>query len=135
MTIFADTHYWIALANPRDEWHVTARETSRRMAASRIVTCDEVLSEFLAFYAGRGPYWRSKSTRVVHKIYQQNLVDVIPQSRYSFKRGLKLYESRIDKCYSLTDCISMETMRLQGITNVLTHDHHFEQEGFVLLLV
>jgi predicted nucleic acid-binding protein len=28
----------------------------------------------------------------------------------------------------------METMRQLGITEVLTHDHHFQQEGFVALL-
>jgi predicted nucleic acid-binding protein len=34
----------------------------------------------------------------------------------------------------LTDCISMETMRQEGITEILTHDAHFAQEGFTLLL-
>lgn len=48
--------------------------------------------------------------------------------------GLDLYGARPDKGYSLTDCISMQTMRDRGIVEVLTHDHHFEQEGFVLLL-
>jgi predicted nucleic acid-binding protein len=32
--------------------------------------------------------------------------------------------------YSLTDCISMDTMRQLGIAEVLTNDRHFEQEGF-----
>jgi len=40
----------------------------------------------------------------------------------------------LDKGYSLTDCISMETMRHEGITDVLTNDAHFEQEGFRALL-
>jgi hypothetical protein len=37
---------------------------------------------------------------------------------------------RADKNYSLTDCISMQTMRREGITEALTTDKHFEQEGF-----
>jgi predicted nucleic acid-binding protein len=37
---------------------------------------------------------------------------------------------RPDKGYSLTDCISMGTMRREAITEVLTNDRHFEQEGF-----
>jgi predicted nucleic acid-binding protein len=57
-------------------------------------------------------------------------VHVMPQSRESFLSGLALYEARPDKNYSLTDCISMQTMRREGITEVLTNDHHFEQEGF-----
>ena len=38
--------------------------------------------------------------------------------------------ARPDKGYSLTDCISMATMRKKGLTEVLTNDRHFEQEGF-----
>jgi predicted nucleic acid-binding protein len=28
----------------------------------------------------------------------------------------------------------MEAMRARGITEILTHDHHFEQEGFMVLM-
>lgn len=59
---------------------------------------------------------------------------VVPQSRQSFLAGLKLYRDRPDKGYSLTDRISMETMRREGLTDVLTNDRHFEQEGFRALL-
>jgi uncharacterized protein len=55
---------------------------------------------------------------------------VIPQSRESFLAGIALYDARPDKEYSLTDCISMQTMRREGLTEVLTNDRHFEQEGF-----
>jgi predicted nucleic acid-binding protein len=34
----------------------------------------------------------------------------------------------------LTDCISMEAMRQESITEILTHDNHFKQEGFAILL-
>jgi predicted nucleic acid-binding protein len=30
----------------------------------------------------------------------------------------------------MADCISMQTMRREGLTHVLTNDRHFEQEGF-----
>ena len=57
-------------------------------------------------------------------------VIVIPQSRESFMAGLELYRARPDKGYSLTDCISMQTMRSEGMIEALTNDRHFEQEGF-----
>ncbi len=50
--------------------------------------------------------------------------------RESFISGLQLYRARSDKGYSMTDCISMQTMRREGLTEVLTNDRHFEQEGF-----
>ena len=55
---------------------------------------------------------------------------MIPQSRASFLSGVDLYEPRPDKGYSLVDCISMQTMRREGLTEALTNDRHFEQEGF-----
>ena len=51
-------------------------------------------------------------------------------TRESFLSGMALYEARPDKGYSLVDCISMQTMRKEGLTEVLTNDRHFEQEGF-----
>jgi predicted nucleic acid-binding protein len=46
---------------------------------------------------------------------------------------LALYEARLDTQYSLTDCISMHVMRREGLTDVLTNDHHCTQEGFRIL--
>ena len=60
-------------------------------------------------------------------------VQVIPQDHESFVAGLNLYEKRLDKGYSLTDCISMNTMNQLEILEVLTHDQHFTQEGFIIL--
>ena len=57
-------------------------------------------------------------------------IRVIPQSRESFLAGLDLYQARPDKGYSLADCIAIETVRREGITEALTNDRHFEQEGF-----
>jgi predicted nucleic acid-binding protein len=48
---------------------------------------------------------------------------------------LELYKNRPDKGYSLVDCVSFVAMRRHGITDALTNDHHFEQEGFVAKLL
>jgi uncharacterized protein len=61
-------------------------------------------------------------------------VIVRPQSHQTFLDGLALYKARPDKDYGLTDCIAMEAMRQDGITEILTHDGHFKQEGFTVLL-
>jgi predicted nucleic acid-binding protein len=57
-------------------------------------------------------------------------IRVLPQSRESFLARLDLYAARPDKGYSLTDCISMDALRREGLTEALTNDRHFEQEGF-----
>jgi predicted nucleic acid-binding protein len=76
------------------------------------------------------PWLGRRAAITVRRLLTARGVRVIPQSRESFMDGLSLYETRPDKGYSLTDCISMETMRREGIVKVLTNDRHFEQEGF-----
>lgn len=51
-----------------------------------------------------------------------------------FLNGVELYESPLDKGYSLTDCILMNVCKELGIREVLTGDKHFQQEGFEILL-
>lgn len=133
-SVFADAVYWVALAHPKDQWHPRAVAVSQQLGAVQLVTTDEVLDEFLAYFSGFGDAARIQSARTVRSLLADPAVRVIAQSRLSFLLGLDLYEARPDKGYSLTDCISMATMRKEGITEVLTHDTHFSQEGFQILL-
>jgi predicted nucleic acid-binding protein len=126
---FADTVYWVARINPRDQWH----QTFRHVSGVKLVTTDEVLDEVLAHFSAFGPVMRSRSAAIVRQILSHPSVEVVPQSRQSFLDALALYEARPDKDYSLTDCASMATMQAQGIKGVLTRDVHFSQEGFMLL--
>ena len=133
-TIFADTFYWIALINPRDDWHEKVMQISRSLQQTKIVTTDEILNELLTFYANFGFQQRRRTVELVKSIIDSPDIQVIEQTHESFLLALSLYENRLDKGYSLTDCISMNTMRKLGINEVLTHDKHFAQEGFVILI-
>ncbi|HEY9641642.1 MAG TPA: PIN domain-containing protein [Coleofasciculaceae cyanobacterium] len=132
--IFADTFYWAALLNRRDNWYLRVKQLNTRLQSVQLITTDEVLTEFLNFFSAFDPRMRQEATRQVRSILQNDRVQVIPVSRDRFLAGLHLYEQRLDKGYSLTDCISMNTMQQLGISEVLTHDRHFSQEGFVILL-
>ena len=127
--VFADTFYWIALINPRDSGYDAVLEYSRSLGSRLVLTTDEVLTELLAFCAA-DPQLRLEAALAVRDILASKGARVVPQSRESFLSGLALYQSRPDKGYSLTDCISMQTMRHEGVTEALTNDRHFEQEGF-----
>jgi predicted nucleic acid-binding protein len=132
--VFADTLYWVAAINPKDQWHQRVVAASQAISQARIVTIDEILVETLNFLAERGDYIRLTAVQAARAILDSADVDVIAQGRETFLSGLTLYEARADKGYSLTDCIAMSTMRERGISEVLTHDHHFTQEGFSILL-
>ena len=133
-SVFADSLYWIAIARPRDPWSAAARKAKAELGDARIITTDEVLSEFLTALCGGCPKLRQQAASIVREIISNPMVKVIPQSRDSFLGGLKFYELRGDKEYSLIDCISMNAMRSESIDEILTNDHHFEQEGFALLI-
>jgi predicted nucleic acid-binding protein len=126
---FADTSYWIALTDSTDATHARASQF-----ADDIVTTDEVLSEYVTFFCSAPEYMRRKAAMNVTAIIQDPEVRVIPQSRESFLAGLDLYRARPDKGYSFVDCISMQTMRREGLIEALTNDRHFGQEGFRALL-
>ncbi len=58
--IFADTFYWTALTNLDDTFYLKALEFSRLLVPDRIVTSDDVLVEYLAFFAKAGPNVRAR---------------------------------------------------------------------------
>jgi predicted nucleic acid-binding protein len=132
--VFADTLYWGAVLHPHDQYRVEAIRARKALGEVRLVTTDEILIELLDGLAQRGPKIREVGAQAVRKILDDTRVSVVPQSRESFLAGLRLYELRSDKGYSLVDCVSMTTMRRQGIADILTNDHHFVQEGFTALL-
>jgi len=128
--VFADTFYWVALTNPRDAIHEHAWALPRSLGSPRIVTTEQVIIEYLNFFAGRGERFRRKAAENVQRMLSSSSVTVVPHTHEGFLAGLELYAARPDKGYSLTDCISMITMSREGLTEVLTNDRHFEQEGF-----
>jgi predicted nucleic acid-binding protein len=132
--VFADTLYWIALINSRDQWHQHAVSINADLSDARLVTTDSVLTELANFFAEYGEIMRRKVTLAIRTVLSDEQVEVLSETRQTFLDGLTFYESRSDKAYSLTDCIAMNAMRKRGITDVLTHDTHFTQEGFHILL-
>ncbi len=90
----------------------------------------KLLVEFLTLFCQAGTGLRERTAILVRTLVEREIVRVIPQSRESFLSGLHIYAARGDKGYSMTDCISMATMRREGIRVALTNDRHFEQEGF-----
>ncbi len=132
--VFVDTAYLIAVTRKDDQWHGPAMAARRRLEGVTFITTDEVLTEFLTALSGGGSGLRAEAAARVNEILRAADVRVIPQSHESFLHGLDRYEKRRDKGYSLQDCISMNAMEAEGITGILTGDHHFEQEGFTVLM-
>jgi predicted nucleic acid-binding protein len=133
-TVFADTHYWLAITHPKDAWAEPAKTAKAAVGDVVLVTTDEVLTEFLAGMSKGGPVLRRAAVAMARTIMAHSNVRVIAQSRDTFLRALDRYAEREDKQYSLVDCAVMNAMDVSGVREVLTNDHHFEQEGYVVLI-
>jgi uncharacterized protein len=107
---------------------------TRSAKPDMICTTEEVLTEYLNSFAGWGPHFRRKAALNIEDMLDNRTVRIVAQTADSFRAGFALYRARLDKGYSPTDCISIETMRSEGITDALTDDAHFEQEGFRAVL-
>jgi len=132
--VFADTSYWIARFNKKDQWAAAAHVAKAGVKGWHVVTTEDVLVEFLNDVSNSHPRVRGKAIRFVRDLFVESDLEVVRQSHESFEDGLALYEARPDKGYSLTDCISMNAMRERGIRLALTADRHFSQEGFTVLM-
>lgn len=133
-TLFVDTFYWIAVTNPKDNWHQKCLEVREEIKSCQLLTTELVLVEFLNYFSEGGDRLRKIAVNVVKAIMGDANIEVVFQSYDLFNAGLELYEQRLDKGYSMVDCISMVVMRDRSLNEALTHDQHFSQEGFSILL-
>ena len=131
--VFADSFFWIAIAHPRDTFHFRALTWQRANPRARLLTTDEVLAEVLNWFARLGPKGRLSAADPVADVIADPLIQVLPQTSAGFHDAVAFYRSRPDKDYSLVDCRSMVAMKPLGLSEVLTNDHHFTQEGFTIL--
>ncbi len=129
--VFADSLYFFAALNPRDKAHQKATEFAAKHD-ERTVTTAWVLTELadgLAATPQRGAF-----ARLVARLQADPHNEIVPPTEELMARGTELYDSRPDKEWSLTDCISFVVMQDREIADALTGDHHFEQAGFRALL-
>lgn len=130
-TAFADTFYFLALLDSREERHHRAVEFARDPHLY-LVTTEWVPTEFADAYSH--PKDRADFVALYRSLLNHPGVKIISAETSLFQRGVELFEQRQDKEWSLTDCLSFVVMRDEGVTNALTGDRHFEQAGFAALL-
>jgi len=130
-SVFADTHYYLALLNRNDAAHEQAVRLSHLVRA-QIVTTSWVITELadaMAHVARRGSF-----LALLEALENDPAVSIVPPDKDIYDAGLGLYARRPDKDWSLTDCISFVVMERLGLNDALTADTHFRQAGFNPLL-
>jgi predicted nucleic acid-binding protein len=126
-----DTSGLLCLHNRAEPLHRHAR-TLYQVARMR-VTHSYVLAEFVALtHARRLP--RMAALTFVNDLVENPEIDTVWIDEALYREAMALLIARPDKTYSLCDAVSFVLMRQRHVTEALTTDRHFEQEGFQRLL-
>ena len=129
---FLDTVHILALANWRDAYHARAVEASQQHGGPYLTTEAVILEVADALCR---PDVRGAAVRALADLRADPDVECLPMDALLFEKGFELYRTRMDKGWSLTDCISFTVMRERGVEAALTADVHFVQAGFKALLI
>jgi len=123
--VFVDTAGWIALVSPRDDFHSQAKEIYAGLKKALRVTTDVILVEIGDTL--RRPPLRPLAIKLIEEIRlaeRLGMVEVVHIDRELLEQGFALFQTRPDKEWSLTNCISFAVMQKRGIWQALTTDHH-----------
>ncbi len=132
-SIFVDTSALIALGNKNDTFHQQAIAVQKEYLQKKFhfLTTNAVVLELFNTFS-----------QVQHKPIAIRLFNLITNSKRwncipvddLIVRGNERFRKRLDKNWSLVDCIGMVVAEDHRITEIFTTDHHFEQAGCTILL-
>ncbi len=129
--IFADSSFWIAIYNRRDDQHARAMALAKKYAAGPFVVTNHV----------RGETWTYLVRRTTHADAVEFLdgLERSPRIRLEFvsqgveDEALRWLRRRDELEYSFVDATSFALMRALRIRDVLAFDQDFAAAGFRLL--
>lgn len=102
-------------------------------ASKRLLTHSYILAELIALALVRR-FPRPAVLAFVMDLLDSPDIETVWVNEHLHREAMQLLIDRQDKTYSLCDAVSFVLMRQRGISEALTTDRHFEQEGFVRLL-
>lgn len=126
-----DTSGLLCLFDQDDVRHTDAVELFE--ADTEVLTHSYVFAEFVPLCQARG-LKRTASLAFAVDLMDDPRIEVVWVDELLHRTAMAFLQARSDKTYSLCDAVSFVLMRRRDLTEALTTDHHFDQEGFVRLL-
>jgi predicted nucleic acid-binding protein len=126
-----DTSGLLCLHHKPEPFHDLARRLYKQARVR--LTHNYVLAEFVALATIRR-LPRMPALMYMNDLLENPDIETIWVDETLHREAMTLLLARQDKTYSLCDAVSFVLMRQRSITEGLTTDHHFEQEGFRRLL-
>ncbi len=134
MLIYVDTSALIAFVRKRDDFHKRAIHIykDRLDSGYHFITTDAVILEIGNAFstASRKPFALS----IFQLIQQSPHWQCHPVDESLLEKSQHLFSQRMDKDWSLTDCMGIVVANEHQIQDIFTADSHFEQAGFTILL-
>ena len=131
--ILVDSSFFIALLDADDPSHIKAwlkLDGLMDHVGISLLTTRGILNEVLAHFSRGTPRTRIRTAEFVGDILNNPKYEIVTINDEIYVEALNLYRNRPDKRYSMVDCISMTVMQSRNISEVLTTDRDFQQEGF-----
>ncbi|MBK9155064.1 MAG: type II toxin-antitoxin system VapC family toxin [Chloracidobacterium sp.] len=126
-----DTSGFLCLYESDEPFHEAALKLYDN--ASVRITTSYVLAEYTALAEIRG-IRRSQIIEFSLNVLADDAIEIVWVDERIHSQAVALLADRPDKGYSVCDAASFVVLRERGITEALTTDKHFEQEGFIRLL-
>ncbi len=116
--LFLDTAFIQALLNPRDDYHNQAKQLFPRIRAASEVWITEAI--FAEVGNALSVFNRNGAVQFIQQCYRTDNIKIVSVDTELLMQALALYQSRSDKGWGLTDCISFVVMQQQNLTDAVT---------------
>ncbi len=119
--IFADSSYFIAIADRRDQWHKRAVKISKNVDTELLVT-NLVVAESVTAVGARGG---GKAGLAVYEYISDNC-EVVFVTRDMLEDAMDIY-LKYDGTLSVADAVTVLVMKKRGIKEILSFDSDFDK--------
>lgn len=116
--MFLDTAFIQALLNPRDDYHSQAKQLFPRVRTASEVWITEAI--FAEVGNALSVFNRNGAVQFIQQCYRTDNIKIVSVDTELLMQALALYQSRPDKGWGLTDCISFVVMQQQNLTDAVT---------------
>jgi len=125
--IFADTSFWVALGNSKDDWHDAAKELWAAKP-SVVLTSNHVVGETWTILNRRCGHRIAASSAAIRESAHVRVEHVTAELEEQSWRWLLKHDERE---YSFVDATSFALMRHKKILNAYAFDGDFTAAGFI----
>ena len=126
-----DTSGLLCLHFSAEPFHIKACEEYQKATAR--LTHSYIVAEYVALANARR-FSRPSVLSFVIDLLENPDIETVWVNEPLHRAAVDLLLARQDKSYSLCDAVSFILMSQRSLTQALSTDRHFEQEGFVRLL-